>query len=162
MLSKAMLSKAMSSERPSEGGTAERCFVDTNVFLRYLTDDVPAQADAVDVLLARAEAGVVELVTTPLAVAEVVWTLESYYGLAKEAVAERVLALLNTPGLEVEDADLLTQAAVWYAEKNVDFIDAYHGAWMRARGLAGAYTFDGKHFGRFGHVEIRPFEGGAP
>lgn len=26
----------------------ERVFVDTNLFLRYLTDDVPTQADAVE------------------------------------------------------------------------------------------------------------------
>ena len=30
--------------------SARRTFVDTNVFLRYLTDDVPAQADAVEAL----------------------------------------------------------------------------------------------------------------
>jgi predicted nucleic acid-binding protein len=32
----------------------ERVFADTNLFLRYLTNDVPDQADAVERLLRRA------------------------------------------------------------------------------------------------------------
>ena len=34
----------------------ERVFADTNLFLRYLTNDVPAQADAVEELLRQAAA----------------------------------------------------------------------------------------------------------
>ena len=33
---------------------AERVFIDTNLFLRYLTNNVPAQADAVEALGRRA------------------------------------------------------------------------------------------------------------
>ncbi len=39
-----------------------------------------------------------------------------------------------------------------YEEKNVDFIDAYHAAWMRARSIDVAHTFDRRHFNRFEHV----------
>ncbi len=55
----------------------ERVFADTNLFLRYLTNDVPQQADAVEALLRRAAAGEVTLVTNSLAIAEVVWVLET-------------------------------------------------------------------------------------
>ncbi len=41
-----------------------RCFVDTNVFLRYLTDDVPEQASHVEDLLRKAEKGELTLVTS--------------------------------------------------------------------------------------------------
>ena len=37
---------------------------------------------------------------------------------------DAVLAIPNTPGLDVEAHDQVVQAAIWYAEKNVDFIDA--------------------------------------
>lgn len=37
----------------------ERVFLDTNVFLRYLTNDVPKRADAVERLLRRAGAGII-------------------------------------------------------------------------------------------------------
>lgn len=133
---------------------AERAFVDTNLFLRYLTNDVPEQADAVERLLGRAEAGELRLVTNRLVVAEIVWTLESFYKKTKAEVRDAVLAILNTPGLEVEVHDQILQAAVWYAEKNVDFIDACIAAQLFDDGLGSIYTFNRKHFGRFPHLQV--------
>jgi len=128
---------------------AETCFVDTNLFLRFLTNDVPEQADQVEAMLHRAAKGEINLVTTRLVIAEIVWTLESYYQVLKVEIQDKVLAILNTPGLEVDGADLLLQAAVWYAEKNVDFIDAINAAWMMKQDVEKAYTFDQNPFNRF-------------
>jgi len=135
---------------------AETCFADTNLFLRFLTNDLPAQADKVERLLHRARDGEVKLVTTGLVIAEIVWTLESYYQISKSEIQDKVLAILNTPGLDVENADLLLQAAVMYAEKNVDFIDAFNAAWMRERGVKSVATFDARHYSRLDSVEVRP------
>lgn len=133
---------------------AETCFADTNLFLRFLTNDVPAQADQVESLLQRAGKGEVKLVITEMVIAEIVWTLESYYRISKADIQDKVLAILNTPGLEVEGADLLLQAAVTYAEKNVDFIDAFNAAWMLKHDVALAYTFDQKQFNRFEGITV--------
>ena len=129
-------------------------FVDANVFLRLLTNDVPLQAEACDALLAGAERGEVRLITSVLVVAEVVWTLGSFYKLGKEQVRDAVLALCHTPGLTVEDSDGLVQAAEWHAELNVDFADAYHATSMRAQGIADVSTFNEKHFRRFDHLTV--------
>ena len=130
-------------------------FLDTNVFLRYLTNDVPEQADRVEALLDRAEAGEVRLVTSVMVMAEVVWTLGSFYGRTKPQVRDAVLVLCHTPGLDVEDADGIVQAAEWHAEKNVDFADAYHATWALARGLTDVATFNLKHFQRFDGLDAR-------
>jgi len=106
----------------------EPVFADTNLFLRYLTNDVPAQANAVETLLRRAAAGDVQLVTSSLVVAEIVWTLETFYRLSRGQIGEHILAILNTPGLAVAEAGILVQAVLWYEEKNVDFVDAYNAA----------------------------------
>lgn len=128
---------------------AETVFADTNLFLRYLTNDVPAQADAVETLLQRAAKGKINLVTTVMVIAEIVWTLESYYELDKKEIQVMVLGILNTDGLEVIDSDLMLQAIVPYADKNVDFIDAFNAAWMVKNDVDKIYTFDQKHFNRF-------------
>jgi uncharacterized protein len=133
---------------------AEVVFVDTNLFLRYLTNDVPAQADAVESLLKRAANGELLLTTSSLVIAEIVWTLESFYRLPKKDISGKVLAILNTHGLNVEASDLLLQAAVWYAEKNVDFIDAFNSAWMMQQGISRVATFDLKHFNRFDGLAV--------
>jgi predicted nucleic acid-binding protein len=132
---------------------AEAVFADTNLFLRYLTDDVPAQADKVESLLRRAAQGQVRLVTTSLVIAEIVWTLESYYHLPKAEIQDKVLSILGTPGLEVDGSDLLLQATAGYAGKNVDFMDAYNAAWMLKYEVKRAATFDRDHFRRFEGIE---------
>lgn len=133
---------------------AERIFVGTNLFLRFLTNDVPAQADAVEELLRQAGQEKVTLVTNGIVIAEIVWTLESYYGLDRDDIQNKVLAILGTPGLEVIESNLILKSIIWYAEKNVDFIDAYNAAWMDEQGIGRIYTFDQKHFSRFDDLEV--------
>ncbi|MBN2549763.1 MAG: PIN domain-containing protein [Anaerolineales bacterium] len=133
----------------------ERLFADTNLFLRYLTNDLPDQADAFEQVLQAATRGQLTLVTNAMVIAEIVWTLESFYRLTPLQTQERVLAIFNTPGLEVADGDLALQAILWHVEKNVDFIDAYNVAWMRQEGLSAACTFDRRHFARFDDLAVK-------
>jgi Predicted nucleic-acid-binding protein, contains PIN domain len=100
----------------------ERLFADTNLFLRYLTNDIPQQADAVETLLRRAAAGEVTLLTNSLVIAEIVWVLETVYRLSRPSIAEKVRAILNTPGLEVPEAEILLQAIAWYKEQNLGIL----------------------------------------
>jgi predicted nucleic-acid-binding protein len=127
----------------------------TNLFLRYLTNDVPEQADAVEQLLRRAAAGETTLMTNSLVLAEIIWTLESFYQLARNEIQEKILAILNTPGLEIVDGDLVWQAITWYAEQNVDFIDAYNATWLLSHGMTTVYTLDRKHFSRLKGVIVQ-------
>jgi uncharacterized protein len=120
-----------------------------------LTNDIPEKANCVEALLQRAAAGELVLVTTSLVIAEIVWTLTSFYGLSREPIRDRVLAILNTPGLEIAESDLLIEAATNYAAKNVDFIDAYNVAWMLQQQISTAYTFDRKHFSRFENIKVK-------
>lgn len=137
----------MESPRHS-GRRLPEAFIDTNVLLRYLLDDVPEQADAVESLLEQAADGKLVLHTNAMVLAELIWTCESYYHLPKDQIREKVLMILNTTGLQVEDYDLATEAVFLYVDKNIDFIDAYNGAWMKRHGLSIAYTFDRKHYNR--------------
>jgi predicted nucleic-acid-binding protein len=123
-------------------------FVDTNVFLRYLTADIPEQAAVVERLVQRAQAGSVALTTSLMVVAEIIWTLESYYELPRSEIRDKVLAILNTAGLSVEHPALVAQAVTAYAELNVDFIDAFNALWMAEHGLERVVTLDTKHFSR--------------
>ena len=52
------------------------------------------------------------------------------------------------------ESEILLQAIMWYADKNVDFIDAYNAAWMSKHGIDTISTFDRKHFARFEGINI--------
>jgi predicted nucleic acid-binding protein len=51
-------------------------------------------------------------------------------------------------------ADLFLQAAVWYAEKNTGFIDAFNAVWMFEHDVERAFTFDQKYFHRFEGITV--------
>jgi predicted nucleic-acid-binding protein len=132
----------------------EVVFADTNLFLRFLTNDVPDQAKAVQQLLLQAAQGEVSLITTSLVIAEIVWTLESFYKETKENIQQLILSFLNTPGLNVDNGDLIVTALRWYVDKNIDFIDAYNAAWMEIHEITSIYTFDQNHFDRLEGVTV--------
>jgi predicted nucleic-acid-binding protein len=141
---------------------SQRIFIDTNLFIRFLTNDIPEQADAVENLLHRAVIGEYALVTNSMVVAEIVWTLESFYHLPKTEIKDKVLAIVNTPGLDISEDDLVIQAITWYVEKNVDFADAFNAAWLLKQGITTVCTFDRKHFAHFEGVTVLTPEKGKP
>ena len=125
-----------------------RHFVDTNVFLRYLTNDDPRKADRIERLLKRAIEGNISLLTNLMVVAELVWTLESYYGLSRSQISENLTLILNTPNLEIPERQRILKALVLYAEKNIDFADAYNAHFAKDQGVSSIFTYDKRHFDR--------------
>jgi predicted nucleic-acid-binding protein len=123
-------------------------FIDTNLFIRYLTNDDEDKASRVEGLLEEAAAGRVRLITAEMVMAETVWVLESVYRLKAAEIAPLIRAILATPGLEVINASLVEAALVHYETRNVDFIDGYIAALMEKRGLTGLYSYDKKHISR--------------
>lgn len=117
-------------------------FVDTNVFLRFLTRDDPTKFERCRRLFEQAVAGSLSLRTSELVIAEIVWTLLSYYELPKPLVVEKVGQILNTPNLAVTNQEVLIEALVLWGRHNCDFIDAYNAALMHRDGLTKLVSYD--------------------
>lgn len=143
------------ADNPSGQKQQTAAFIDTNVLLRYLLDDVPEQADAVESLLLQAARGQLTLYANALVLAEIVWTCESYYQLPKHDIKDMVLMILNTPGLEVADSDLITEAIFTYADENIYYIDAFNACWMKQQHIETIYTFDQKHYKRIQGIRAK-------
>lgn len=117
-------------------------FIDTNVFLRYLTADDASMYGRCRELFKRTSDGREILVTSALVIAEVIWTLLSYYKVPKEEVVEKVSIIVDMPNLEVENYNILMEALLLYGRRNVDFIDAYNATYMRHRRIEQIYSYD--------------------
>jgi predicted nucleic-acid-binding protein len=126
----------------------DRFFVDTNVFIRYLTNDDPKKADRVERLIKLTIEGKASLITNLMVIAELVWTLESYYGLSRSDIGEKLSLILNTPNLEVSENQRIMKALSLYVEENIDFIDAYNAIFVKEHGISSILTYDKKHFDR--------------
>jgi predicted nucleic-acid-binding protein len=113
-------------------------FLDTNVLIRHLTGDPPAQARRAHAFLATAD----ELLVPDLIVAEVVYVLESFYEVDRERVAELVRAVIGFPAVVVVDAPLLLRALEVYEVDRIDFAEAYLVASAEASGVNMIASFD--------------------
>ena len=128
-------------------------FIDTNIFIRYLTNDDPVKADRVEKLLSEAAAGKIRLVTAEMVLAEVVWVLESFYGLKNVEVGSMVKAILATPGLEVLNSALVEKALEYYLAQNINFVDGYIAAVMDKHKISDIYSYDKKHLSRIKSIK---------
>jgi predicted nucleic acid-binding protein len=130
----------------------ENKFVDTNVFLRYLTKDDLSKYERCRAMLKRALEGEITLSTSGLVIAELIWTLLSYYKVPKADVIEKVSVILGTENLFIPDKNVLADALVLYARKNIDFIDAYNAVFMKYQGMREIYSYD-EDFGTIEDIE---------
>lgn len=94
--------------------------VDTNVLVRFITNDDPAQANRARRLI---EAGPVFVAKTVLL--ELEWVLRGAYGLDRPTILKAVRGLLGLPTVTAEDALNVARAVEWY-EAGLEFADALH------------------------------------
>ena len=120
----------------------ENKFVDTNVFLRYLTKDNLSKYERCREMFKRALEGQITISTSGMVIAELIWTLLSYYKVPKAEVVEKVSVILGTENLFVPDKDALADALVLYGRKNIDFIDAYNAVFIKYQGMREIYSYD--------------------
>jgi len=120
----------------------ESTFVDTNIFLRYLTKDDASKYEKCKEMFKRAMKGDITITTSGMVIAELVWTLLSYYKVPKAEVVEKVSVIVGTQYLTIPDKQVIADALVLYARKNIDFIDAYNAVFMRYRGIRDIYSYD--------------------
>jgi predicted nucleic-acid-binding protein len=116
--------------------------LDTNVVVRYLTQDDPKQASIATRLMEKTlssdDPGFISLVV----LAEVVWVLVSLYAVDRAGVADVVSGLLTTEQLRVDSAELVWRAKRRYEASKADFSDALIAECAAAAGCKRAVTFD--------------------
>jgi predicted nucleic-acid-binding protein len=116
--------------------------LDTNVIVRYLTQDDPKQSAIVTRLMEKTlssdDPGFISLVV----LAEVIWVLVSLYSVDRTGVAEVVGGLLTTEQLRVDSAELVWRAKRRYEASKVDFSEALIAECGVAAGCKRSVTFD--------------------
>ena len=115
-------------------------FLDTNVILRHLLNDVPEQSARARALLLRIEAGELRVRTAETVIFEIVFTLQRVYKRTPREIRDVLLPILELPAISLSG-----KSVVLYVEAGLPFADAYQAALMADLGLTAIYTFD-RHF----------------
>lgn len=117
------------------------CWIDANVFLRFLTDEPEDMSERAARFLERAQRREVALKVHAIVVAETVWVLQSFYGYSRAEISWALIPLLEEHGLQVEEGRAVIQALTSMAAANIDFADALLAERARMRG-EGVASFD--------------------
>lgn len=123
-------------------------FVDTNILVRHLVGDPPDMAARATAYLGSES----ELLVTDLVVAEMVYVLESFYEVSRQAIATSMRSLLTLNSVVVVDAALLLRAIEIYEHDRLDFSEAYLVASAESSGVDAVASFD-RSIDRVGTVE---------
>jgi len=118
--------------------------LDTNILIRYLTQDHPAQsAKATEILerrLTQNNPGFVSVV----AMVETVWVLDRAYGLTTQEIATAVERLLQVEALAIENEQEVFTAMVALKRGRGSFADALIAELGARVGCTRTMTFDRK------------------
>ena len=108
--------------------------VDTNLLVRILTNDDPAQARRAVKLLKSDDIFIPKTVFL-----ETEWVLHHAYGIGRSNIINGFKKILGLSDVSVEDPDSIYHAISWY-ENKLDFADALHLA--SSRRCTSFATFD--------------------
>lgn len=118
--------------------------LDTNVVVRYLTQDDPVQSRRAtpifDHQLTTLEPGFLSVVT----MVETVWVLDRAYGLTAQEIAAALERMLQTDVLLIEHEQEIFTAMIALKERRGTFADALIAALGAKAGCKHTLTFDQK------------------
>ncbi len=118
--------------------------LDTNVLIRYLTQDDPVQStkatEILERLLTPKNPGFVSVV----AMVETVWVLDRAYGLTAQEIATAIERILQVEVLAVENEQEVFSAMVALKQGRESFADALIAELGARAGCTSTLTFDKK------------------
>jgi predicted nucleic-acid-binding protein len=101
--------------------------LDTNVLVRYLTQDDPAQGKKasryIEDVISAGESCLIDVVV----LCELIWVLESAYGYSKPDISNTLEKILMTAQFEVEHKETAWAALSDYKLSKADFADCLIG-----------------------------------
>jgi predicted nucleic-acid-binding protein len=116
--------------------------IDTNVLVRYLTQDDQKQVEIASAIIEGAAAKGERFLIQPLVLCELVWVLESAYGFPKSDLLIALEGILRISQFEVAEKDTVWQALAEFRRGKGDFSDYYLARANEAAGAAITVTFD--------------------
>ena len=116
--------------------------LDTNVLVRYLTEDDPVQARRAAAWIATTVARGDRCFISPVVLCELSWVLRAAYRISKPDLLLTLDRLLATTQFVIGDKDVVRAAVEAYRTGQADFADYVIGVTHREAGCDRTATFD--------------------
>jgi predicted nucleic-acid-binding protein len=116
--------------------------LDTNVLVRYLTQDDPSQSALANQLIEQTLAEEKKLFINHIVLCELVWVLTRAYDYPKFTVIEVIEKILLAHQFEIEDKSSVLEALNDFKTSRADFADCLIGVKNRNAGCEKTWSFD--------------------
>jgi len=120
-------------------------FLDTNLIIRYLTQDDPDQSQRAKQILDQVAAGTLQVTTSETIIGEIVFVLSSkaLYNLPRDEIRRHLTNILSMKGLRLPYKRMYLRALDLYTTNpKLDFADALSVAHMERQKLSTILSFD--------------------
>ena len=87
-----------------------------------------------------------------------VWILDSYYGVPRETISEKMMNLYQTAGVTIINGEILPEALAVLVEKNIDFNDAAITVTAARNHFEYLASFDKKHMDQLADLGLKRIE----
>ena len=127
--------------------------LDSNVLVRYLTQDDPVQSKKANQFVEQALRSGETLYLNHVVMCEMNWVLARAYDFERIELAGTMEKILSAAQFEFEDKNALWQALAGFRQSNADFADCLIGVKNAAAGCSATVTFD-KRAGELLHFSL--------
>ncbi len=131
--------------------------LDTNVLIRYATQDDPEQASQASQLIERYDLIPNSMLIPNEVIIEIVWVLDSCYQRSKDEICAFLNQMAQVDSFLFQDDDLIREAIHIYGEAQLDFADILL-ALLAKKKKSKLVTFDKKLRTVFPHDTKSPSE----
>jgi predicted nucleic-acid-binding protein len=128
-------------------------YADTNIFLRYLTNEPIELSEKVSGFFNKMESGEYRLYVCDMVVSELVYVLEKVFELSKKEICEKIKVLMLKRNIILENKQIIFKALDFYRDLNVNFVDAYIYSHSSKNEVNKIFSFD-DHFKRFENIKL--------
>ena len=118
--------------------------VDTNILVRYITQDDPSQSPIASAIVRKIHARQKAVFVTQIVLCETIWVLRSYYKMGKPDVIEFLNNLLDDDGFELDGRMEVIDAFADFKTGKGDFSDYLIGRKVATVKCGPVFTFDKK------------------
>lgn len=116
--------------------------IDTNVLVRYITQDDAVQSPIASTLVREIQARNEAVFVTQIVLCETIWVLRSYYRISKSDIATFLGHLLDDDGFEIDGRMEVVDAFSDFQKGKGDFSDYLIGRLAATRKCGPVFTFD--------------------
>src|SRR3954467_10472582 len=118
------------------------CYIDANIFLRFLRKDHPSWSPACKQLFEDIEQGIIQAWTSDLVISEVVFVLDRTYKVPRADIVANLTALIQLKSLRLPTKRLYRRIFTLYTATALSFVDSYNVALMESKGEREIYSYD--------------------